>query len=101
MRCGEVLYLQRASPKSGLVASVRRRCFRVVFNCEAHRMLFWIPRMRAIGHLAVQNYAPSVGDFIIRRGNKYPITGPPLPTPDDIVLPLQWYLNGSPLSGTL
>ena len=73
MRRGEVLFIQRTA------------------TCNAKTT----PRMRAIGHLAVNNYVPETRDRLVRRGNKYPITEPPLPAPEDIVLPVQWNVNGA------
>ena len=65
MRQGHVLFVQRTCGGDGRL----------------------VQRMRAIGHLAVNNYVPDAGDFLVRRGNKYPIDRPPLPTPSDLVLP--------------
>lgn len=45
--------------------------------------------MRAITHVAVQNYYPADRDCLIRRGNKYAFSQPPLMRPDDVPLPIQ------------
>jgi hypothetical protein len=54
------------------------------------------PRMRAISHIAVQQYVPEDGDRLIRRGNKHPLHRPPLPSADDIALPVQCADGGVP-----
>jgi hypothetical protein len=54
------------------------------------------PRMRAISHIAVQQYVPEDGDRLIRRGNKHPLQRPPLPSADDVTLPVQCADGGAP-----
>ncbi len=51
--------------------------------------------VRVKSHIAVQQYVPEEGDRLLRRGNKYPIHCVPLPTADDIALPVQC-ANGVP-----
>lgn len=60
MRCGHVLFLQRAGA-----------------------------RMRAVAHVAVSLYRPDPRDRMVRRGNKYPLHRLPLPLPEDVPLPVQ------------
>ena len=62
MKMGQVLFLQRGTNGS---------------------------RMRSITHVAVQNYTPVEGDCLLRRGSKYTHLRMPLPTLEDIPLPIQ------------
>lgn len=51
-------------------------------------------RMRAIAHVAMQLYIPEDRDCILRRDRKYNIWAPPLPTADDVLLPVQCRSDG-------
>ena len=58
--------------------------------------------MRSISHIAIQNLVMSASDRIVRRGNKFPVTSPPMPRPEDIPFPVQptWSqlsVSGSPM----
>jgi DNA-directed RNA polymerase beta' subunit len=53
------------------------------------------PRLRAIGHIAILACELEARDCIVRRNRKYPLLRPPLPTVDDIPLPIQCHVDGT------
>ena len=53
------------------------------------------PRLRAIGHIAVLACDLDARDCIVRRNRKYPLLRPPLPTVEDIPLPIQCHVDGT------
>ena len=52
------------------------------------------PRLRAIGHIAILALALDPRDRLIRRNGKYPLLRPPLPSVEDVPLPVQGHVDG-------